>query len=64
VNIKVVNYSGIFGIGKKHIIQHPKAYYEKLIQELNTHSNPEVGHYFERSWAAIFHPNADAVIVP
>ena len=23
---------------------------------INNHSNPEVGHYIERSWAAIFHP--------
>jgi hypothetical protein len=62
IHITIVNYGGIMGIGKKHIIQHPKAYYEKLIQELNTHSNPEAGHYFERSWAAVFYPNEDAII--
>jgi hypothetical protein len=27
-----------------------------LIKDLETHSNPEVGHYFERGWAAVFYP--------
>ena len=55
----IVNYYcnlGIFSIDKRDIIQHPKSYYENLIKDLNTHSNPEVGHYYERSWAAVFHP--------
>jgi hypothetical protein len=47
---------GIFSIDKRDIIQHPKSYYEDLINDLNTHSNPEVGHYYERSWAAVFYP--------
>lgn len=47
---------GILGINRKHIIQHPKSYYMELIKELETHSNPEVGHYFERSWNAVFYP--------
>ncbi len=55
----IVNYHcflGIFSIDKRDIIQHPKSYYEHLIKDLNTHSNPETGHYYERSWAAVFHP--------
>jgi len=63
IHITNVSFGGIIGISKKHIIQHPKSYYENLIQELNTHSNPEAGHYFERSWAAIFYPNNDAIIL-
>jgi len=63
IHVKYVSYTGILGISKKHILQHPKSYYENLIRELSTHSNPEVGHYFERSWAAIFTPNNDAVVV-
>ena len=57
-DIVVNHYSfyGIFAIHKKHILQHPKSYYEVLIKELEVSSNPEVGHYYERSWAAIFHP--------
>ena len=49
-------YAGVFAVSKKHIHQHPKSYYEKLIKQLEGHSNPEVGHYFERAWVAVFHP--------
>jgi len=47
---------GVMGIEKSSIIQHPKSYYEKMLSELDKHSNPEVGHYYERAWAAIFYP--------
>ena len=47
---------GVMGIEKSNIIQHPKSYYENMLNELDKHSNPEVGHYYERAWAAIFHP--------
>lgn len=47
---------GIFSIDKRDIIQHPIEYYQTLIQTVNTHSNPETGHYIERSWCAIFYP--------
>lgn len=58
-----VSFFGILGINKKHIQQHPKNYYQTLIKELDTHSNPEVGHYFERSWNAIFYPMKDAKFI-
>ena len=51
------------GIQKSWIIQHPRSYYEKFIQELNKSSNPEVGHYFERAWVAIFHPMKDCIFI-
>ena len=51
-----VTYGGIFAVSRQHIHQHPVAYYQRLIQEFPHHSNPEVGHYFERSWVAIFGP--------
>lgn len=47
---------GIFSISKKDILQHSHLYYQSLINEFGNSSNPEVGHYFERSWAAIFGP--------
>lgn len=53
-DIHYIPYSGIIAISKEHILQYPKVYYEKLIDELSYSSNPEVGHYFERSWVAIF----------
>lgn len=57
-NIKV-NYwciHGIFSINKYDILKHNINRYKKLLFGLQNHSNPEVGHYIERSWAAIFHP--------
>lgn len=63
IHIEYVSYFGILGISRKHIIQHPKSYYKNLIQELNGHSNPEVGHYFERSWNAVFYPLDGAIFI-
>jgi len=47
---------GIFSIQRIDIIKHPKIRYQKLLNAVSRHSNPEVGHYLERSWAAVFHP--------
>jgi len=58
-NNKKVNFHtwwGIFAISRDMIHQHPKEYYEKFLNELNDSSNPEVGHYTERAWFAIFYP--------
>jgi hypothetical protein len=49
-------YLGIFSIDKKDVVQHPRQRYELLVNTLSSHSNPEVGHYIERSWGAIFYP--------
>ena len=54
--INYVSYYGIFSIAKKDILQYPLIYYNNLITELKFSSNPEVGHYFERSWEAVFYP--------
>jgi hypothetical protein len=56
-------YYGILGFHKKHILQHPKSYYELFLEEINKSSNPEVGHYFERSWEAIFGPLTGAKFI-
>jgi hypothetical protein len=55
IETHLVAYGAIFGVSRKHILQHTKEYYEKLLVSLNS-PNPEVGHYIERSWTAIFHP--------
>jgi hypothetical protein len=47
---------GIFSVDKRDILQHKKNRYVVLIQTINKHSNPEAGHYIERSWCAIFYP--------
>ena len=60
IAIQHVSYGGIMAISKAHILQHPKKYYENLIRDLDKSSNPEAGHYFERSWAAVFYPMTGA----
>jgi len=59
---KIVCYFGMFAVAKEHILQHPKEHYQKLIEFVDTHSNPEAGHYMERSWAAVFAPLPETCI--
>jgi len=47
---------GIFSIDKRDIIQHPITRFQLLILTINNYSNPEAGHYIERSWGVIFNP--------
>lgn len=54
--VQAITHLGIFSVAKEDILQHPKSYYENLIKDFDNSSNPEVGHYFERAWAAVFHP--------
>jgi hypothetical protein len=54
--VKDVCFQGIFSMHKLDIIKHKIDRYKKLLSGVSLHSNPEVGHYIERSWAAIFHP--------
>jgi hypothetical protein len=56
LHVEHVSYFGIFAVSKKHIRQRSFDKYVHLYKYLNTHKNPEVGHYFERSWHAIFDP--------
>ena len=49
-------YWGIFSIHRNDIVQHDISRYNILLSILSTHSNPEAGHYIERSWGRIFHP--------
>jgi len=49
-----VSYGGVIGVSKNNIMTTSKEKYITFLNELNQHSNPEVGHYFERAWCAIF----------
>jgi hypothetical protein len=61
----VAPYGGVFSVYYKDIKQHPVERYKTLIQDLQISSNPEVGHYFERSWAAVFGPlGKNTVYIP
>ena len=63
LKINCIIYYGIFSIHKKDIIQHPKSRYEFLIKELSNDPNPETGHYFERSWCAVFNPLKETYLI-
>jgi hypothetical protein len=54
--VKWYTYMGIFSIDKKDIIHHSIDRYKILLEIVSLSINPEVGHYIERSWCAIFHP--------
>jgi hypothetical protein len=47
---------GIFSLDKRDIVKNPITKYKTILDEVSVHSNPEVGHYIERSWASIFGP--------
>lgn len=47
-------YSGIFIATKNQIHKHPIEVYQRLIKYVDNHSNPEAGHYLERTWANLF----------
>lgn len=53
-NVNYSGYGGIFAVSNIHIKQYSKKYYKNLLKELEVSSNPEVGHYFERAWVAVF----------
>lgn len=62
--INHVSYYGIFSVAKNDITQNQLTYYIKLINDLRFSSNPEAGHYIERSWAAVFYPMSETLILP
>lgn len=47
---------GIFAVSKEHVHNRPIEFYQKLIGFVSAHSNPEAGHYIERSWSTVFMP--------
>jgi hypothetical protein len=48
--------NAMFAITKDTISKKPKSYYKNLVKYVDKHHNPETGHYFERSWDAVFFP--------
>jgi hypothetical protein len=64
-NIKVTYYCihGILSVHKLDIIKHPITRYKKILAGVERHSNPEVGHYIERAWGAIFYPFIHTTII-
>jgi len=56
VTVTNIALNGMFSVSKQDVLNKPKSFYEDLIKDLDHHSHPEAGHYFERSWEAIFYP--------
>ncbi len=44
----------IFSVRRECILSRPREYYKRLLEYIPKTNNPEVGHYFERSWYYIF----------
>lgn len=53
-NKLIWSHGAIFSVNKQLIINKPKGFYIYLNNLINTHCNPEEGHYFERCWYYIF----------
>ena len=50
-----ISYShAIFAVHRDLILSNPVSYYQHLIHEVDHHSDPSEGHFFERSWWYIF----------
>ena len=47
---------GVFSIDKRDVLLHPITRYILLLNTVSNSSNPEAGHYMERSWGAVFYP--------
>ena len=48
------NLGAIFCIKKENILSRPLEFYKDLLRQVDGYLNPEVGHYFERTWYYIF----------
>lgn len=53
INGDFINYFGIIAITKEDILKYPLEFYKKLFSYVQT-SNPEAGHFIERSYSLFF----------
>ena len=63
IKLDSISYLGVLAVKKEDILQHSKEYYEVFLNQLSTHSNPEVGHYIERTWSKIFYPSSSLKMI-
>lgn len=47
-------FHGILSVDRETILKRPLSFYEEMVRQLSLSSNPEVGHYIERTWHAMF----------
>ena len=61
-NSDYINFFGIMAIRREDILQHPIEFYKDLIGYVSNSSNPEAGHYIERSYSLMFPHTKDQFI--
>jgi hypothetical protein len=64
IDVDFVTFGGVFAVSKPHIHNRKKESYMRLMRQFPKHSNPELGHYFERAWLAVFHPVPEKCLYP
>ncbi len=47
-------FHGLFAVDRDTILKRPLSFYKDILRQLSVSSNPEVGHYTERTWHAMF----------
>jgi hypothetical protein len=52
--VNFLSYYGIFAVSREEILNNPREKYMEIIQFVDSHPNPEAGHYTERSWTSLF----------
>jgi hypothetical protein len=52
----------LFAVNKQNILQHPKSYYETILETVSHHVAPEAGHYLERSWYYMFSGHRPSIL--
>lgn len=53
----------IFSVSRSEVLQRDKSFYNDLLDELAVSSNPEVGHYIEKCWSAVFYPMTETKFI-
>ena len=56
LTVDAIVYLGIFAVSKAHAHHRSRDFYESIAKYVDHSSNPEAGHFIERSWLALFHP--------
>lgn len=49
-------FRAMFAVSRDTVHRRNPEFYQHLLGFLNSHSNPEAGHFLERAWLAVFHP--------
>mmetsp|Transcript_16754 Transcript_16754/g.28108 ORF Transcript_16754/g.28108 Transcript_16754/m.28108 type:complete len:342 (+) Transcript_16754:892-1917(+) len=62
IKTHVASYYSMLAVHRDLAWKKEVGHYTQLLDELDVHSNPETGHFMERSWEAVFYPVPDACL--